>query len=111
MSTYIKLKNIFRIITTPTCWVRNYGYCEAYDRFLNGVLDNATLVWKAKSGYEVIIGEHTYWIANHPYASFTLGWDTTVMASRTTVFRAMDMYKDKLYTALNNQNKASTEEK
>lgn len=74
--------------------MRTYSYSAELDRQLNALMDEHTFV--PLSAYRAQLGPVTFWVANHPYASFRIvaGITDTVdlLPSRATVFRAHDKY-------------------
>lgn len=90
----MKLRELIRILTTPSCWLRNYPYSPELDRQLNELMDKHTFV--PLGAHRAQLGPIVLWTANHPYASFHIMFnDLTsmrLMPSRATVFRAHDKY-------------------
>jgi hypothetical protein len=71
-------------VLTPSCWHQNNPYSPALDRLLNDFLD-ARLPFEPISPYEVKLGGWTWWIANHPFASFGIDG---MRPRRATILRA-----------------------
>ena len=84
------LSHVIKIITTPSCWFRNYPTSKLLSNKINYLLDNNT---KMRIDYGVIhLGDLRLWGNNFPYAfgrtKITL--DVAVMPDRMTVFRLYD---------------------
>jgi len=77
--------SVFWVITHPSCWLQNYGYCKEWDDELNRLMREQRFVNITRCTAN--IGGHEVWVANHPYASFTLRRHD-VRPSRTTIYRA-----------------------
>ena len=86
----MKLSMLLRILTTPSCWIRNYAYSHAWDKELNALMDKYN--FEPSTVAVATLGPYTVWIENHPYASFHQYLPNTIklLPSRATVFRAMD---------------------
>lgn len=86
----MKLSMLFRILTTPLCWLRFGRTSLAWDKKLNELLDKHNFV--PISSCRAQLGPYTLWIANHPYKSFYLmePYEFDALPTRTTAFRAMD---------------------
>ena len=99
----LEIKTLFKIITTPSCWIRNYDTCKIWDARLNGLLDN--------EDFEMYSGGHTIyfpksgirvWVSNFPYCfgdfygkGRYINQEFHVLPTRTTVFRLHDMLLEK----------------
>lgn len=90
----MKLSMLFRILTTPSCWIRNYAYSHAWDIELNALLDKHQFIPVTPCVAE--LGPYKIWIENHPYASFQQYLPNAIkmLPSRATVFRAMDKLEE-----------------
>jgi hypothetical protein len=73
------------VLTTPSCWLQNHPFCPEWDVELNRLMRTERFVNADK--YTAEIGGHEVWVANHPYASFTLRRHE-VRPSRATILRA-----------------------
>lgn len=85
----MNVKMLLRILTTPTCWIRNHDYSAEWDRRLNCALDKGAIISDVGT-HTVKINGDQIWISNHPYASAVPYLGLQVMPSRATVFRLMD---------------------
>lgn len=57
-------------LLVPLYWIQNTSYDEAWDLECRRLLDQGTKI-KRGAGYTASFGNHTLWVTNHPYASFT----------------------------------------
>jgi hypothetical protein len=88
--------NFLRVIFTPSCWIQNNPYCAAWDAELKRLVETEKFVFLNR--HHAKIGKHTVWIANHPYASFSVdGCD--IRPSRSTILRAMDKLRAEQFAA------------
>ena len=94
IKVHMKLSMLFRILTTPSCWIRNYTYSHAWDIELNALLDEHQFI--PVSSCTAKLGPLTLWIDHHPYASFHVYEldKTWCLPSRATAFRAMDKLEE-----------------
>ena len=88
----MKLKTILRILTTPSCWIRNHKTDLIWDMKLNQLLDKYDFADIEE--HTARLGDQKVWIKNHPFASFSpynrpYG-PLHVLPKRETVFRAHD---------------------
>ena len=83
----MKIKDILRVIVTPTCWVRIDQYSKIWDAELNRLLDTCKIT--NIDEYSVMIGGKRIWIANHPYGSGSIV-GSGITCARTTAFRLWD---------------------
>lgn len=84
-----KCKMFFRILTTPSCWIRNYRTNKFWDKKINQCLDNPC--FSSLSEHAVMLNGMKIWIENHPYASVRdVCCKKLGMPSRATVFRFYD---------------------
>jgi hypothetical protein len=92
----VKMKNLIRVLLTPSCWFRNYPTCPYVDDLVNSLLDHNQI--QAVDRHSAVIGGRTIWISNFPYASGTIdeGSKCTGMPSRRTVFRLHDCISNKI---------------
>lgn len=82
-----------RIITTPSCWLRNAKTCNIWDCRLNQLMDMYEL--KLVDDHEVKLGSTSIWVSNWPYA-FGSNYSSNrivcePLPSRTTCFRLKDL--------------------
>lgn len=84
----MKFKDIVRIITTPRCWLQNDSYSPALDAMLNNFMSGCNFENIEK--HTASIAGVKYWIANHPYASFTLDCGIKGRPSRITILKAYE---------------------
>lgn len=77
--------SVLRVLTTPACWLQNNDYCPEWDEELNRLM--RTERFTDVTRYTARIGGHLVWVANHPYASFTMR-EHEVRPSRATILRA-----------------------
>lgn len=79
------MNELLSVLLTPMCWVQNYPYSVEWDLELNKRMAEDRFV--RRSDCTAMIGHHTVWIANHPYASFT-NQELSVRPSRMTILKA-----------------------
>lgn len=90
-----KLRNFFRVLFTPGCWIQNdHEFSQAWDVELNYLLD--TYTFANFDRFTAMLGRQEVWVANHPYASFRpipSGSDLPlyIRPSRSTILRAGDL--------------------
>lgn len=88
----MKLKTLIRILTTPSCWQRNYKTDLIWDMKLNQLLDQHEFTEIGE--YTARLGPIVVWIENYPYASFSpyspAAGTVSVLPTRETAFRAHD---------------------
>lgn len=65
-STYFKY--LMKVLITPRCWIRMFPSSEALDAKLLDLLKKHK--FKKIDDYEAKLGNLTFWIKNHPHASF-----------------------------------------
>jgi hypothetical protein len=83
------ITDYFTIIKSPSRWLCNQGYCEQWDKKLNKIMNDNKFI--PVDGYVAKLGEYVIWIANDPYASFTLynyNCHLNYRVSRLTILRA-----------------------
>jgi hypothetical protein len=81
----MEMKYIWKIIATPSCWLRNHPYSAEYDK----------LVLELLASEKVIHGKHTstlgnlvVWTENYPYAyGSPYCHGDNILPSRPTVFK------------------------
>lgn len=83
-----ELKWFLKVLFTPACWVQNYPYSKDWDEKLKRLLEERRFV--NVTYYTAEISGHVVWIANHPYASFSLYREPLVRPSRRTILKAME---------------------
>lgn len=86
MSWTTKLKYFIKVILTPTCWLQNESYSEAWDELLLKLMEEHKFIHINQ--YVAKIGNVTVWIENHPYASFTFFNIVKCRPSRRTILMA-----------------------
>lgn len=89
-----KIKAFFRILFTPSCWIRLKSTNKFLSARINEAIDNECPIL-AIDNYNVIIDGMIIWIENYPYSC---GWvqGQRGMPDRTTVFRLFDYIDYKL---------------
>ena len=86
------------VLLNPSYWIQHHPYSKSYDKKLNDYLlrydfENADTPYYAK------LGDLTIWIANHPYASYTIRYrNDFIRPSRRTIAKAhKKMVNNKIY--------------
>jgi len=94
----------FRILRTPSCWIRNsgYKYNEGWDKLVNTLIDYSEIV-NYHYDFWIDMSDGTkIWIANYPYC---FGYPHTEeyhtkkdkqLTSRKTAFKLYDMFMEYL---------------
>lgn len=70
-----KLKNILFTICHPSYWIMGYEYSELWDTMLRKRAEGHYFTPEEDDvyiSYTVKLGSLRLWVANHPFASFTL---------------------------------------
>lgn len=80
-----RLREFVMVLVRPSYWVMNYPYSEEWDTELRWLLDSG-YTFEDVNEHHARIGDYEVWIANHPYASFTVQGD--IRPSRVTIMRA-----------------------
>ncbi len=83
------MKYFFKILITPSCWIRNYAYNEYLDKFILEAIKNGK-VTKSDDPYYCVVSGVKLWTANYPYAYGSPVSDNvgnSRLPSRTTVFK------------------------
>lgn len=84
-SLFRRLADAWAVFTTPKCWLQLYDYSPEWDAELNRLMRSHKFT---KIGaYSASIGGREVWIANYPYASFTLN-QHEIRPARATILRA-----------------------
>lgn len=84
-------RDVLTVIFDPNYWLQNYSLCPLWDAELNRLLDSGQIFSPSGSGdYSVNLGDYDVWVANHPYASFTVG---NCRPRRLTIVRAARVLK------------------
>ncbi len=79
----MSLRDVLRVLITPSCWLQVGTYSEDWDRTLVGLLQ--TDRFRNIGDYDATIGAYSVWIANHPYGSMRFG---VFRPRRATILRA-----------------------
>jgi hypothetical protein len=81
---------LLRILTTPSCWMRNRRFDARVDVVLNKLLDEYAVT--KLTAHHMVIGGRVVWVANWPYCfgHFTDRSDAMGLPSRATCFRLRD---------------------
>lgn len=87
----MKIKTLFRILLTPSCWMRNRKTDKAISAFINNALDNGYAI-VIIDRFTVMLNGLELWVRNYPYA---FGDECTPnhysgLPDRETVFRLYD---------------------
>ena len=82
------MKNLLRVIATPSCWLQNYTYSSLWDRELRRMLDKGDKI-VIVDNYYVKIGGVEVWVENYPYA-YGRPNGIEIRPSRSTVLRLHD---------------------
>jgi len=91
-----ELKHILRVISTPSCWLRNYPTSESWDYALNRLLDKYSPSVSHMRCHTIMLGETEVWIANkfyaygHEYRWRQRHFGGFKLPSRKTAFRLND---------------------
>ena len=94
MNFTTKLKYFFRVLVTPMCWVQSYPYSARWDAVILKLLQRGNITFNSR--YEVLLGDTSVWIENHPYSSFlpyNIDYNDRFRPSRMTILYAMDAIK------------------
>ena len=87
----MKIKTLFRILLTPSCWIRNHKTNNALSTFINNALDNSCTI-VITDRFTVMLNEVELWARNYPYAfgdKYTPN-HYSGLPDRETVFRLYD---------------------
>lgn len=82
------MRDFLRVLLTPSCWPQFHSYSDAWDKRLRQLLETESFT--DIKMHTAKIGGHEVWIANHPYASFSLHQHPQVRPSRAVILRAGD---------------------
>jgi hypothetical protein len=83
------MKNLLRILSTPSCWIRNHSTDKTWDLILRQAM--AKHKFEPVTQYTAKLGDLIVWVRNHPYCSFhPEGME--VLPRRSTVFEAQAKY-------------------
>lgn len=78
-----------KIIFNPQYWSMNEPYSSEWDKKLRDLMKEHTFRDLGNTGCSAILGNEEIWIANHPYASFTNGFNKeSGRPSRLTIYKA-----------------------
>lgn len=85
----MKKRYIWRILTTPSCWLRNSKVSKAWDVRLNEMLDEPT--FSKVDRYTVTLNGVSIWVENRFYAACSIYPEgDEFLPRRSTVFRFFD---------------------
>jgi len=88
------MKNIIRILTTPSCWLRHESTNKYWDKKLNEMLDNPEFT--NFGSHTVKLNGIEIWVQNKYYSSagwYKKGVSAPYLPKRSTVFRFHDLYE------------------
>jgi hypothetical protein len=95
----MKIKDFFRVLFTPSCWIQFDTYSKDWDILLNELMQKHDFV--PMNEHTACINGIKVWISNHPYGSFeVLG----VRPSRITILKAHDKLIKDLFQGIINNN-------
>lgn len=103
------LKQWWRVLTTPSCWMQLNTYSAVWDRKLMEAMRHHKFrpafylddepayaeYAKKRDAYNVWLGNYRIWISNHPYGSFRLGV-YSARPRRITILEAYDKMQEDL---------------
>ena len=93
------MKYLFRILTTPSCWIRNYPTNKQLSDKINKLIECVdTKILVHDGGYKISLGNLDLWNANYPYGSYRL-YDNKGygMPDRCTTFRLCDKINEEIF--------------
>jgi hypothetical protein len=80
---------LFRILTTPICWIRVHSTNKALDAWMIQALKNPE--FSEITSYTIVLNNKKLWIENYPYCyGYLYGHQTYGLPSRSTVFALFD---------------------
>jgi hypothetical protein len=82
------MKDLLRVLFTPSCWMQNEPYSEQWDIKLNKLMECYSFTDVTK--HTAKLGNFNLWIENYPYASFVPYPFINVRPRRITVLKAHD---------------------
>lgn len=90
---FIRIKLIFN----PRYWSMNESYSPQWDKKLRDLMKEHTFRDLGNTGCSAVLGNEEIWVANHPYASFTNGFNKSEgRPSRLTIYKAYEkLIKDR----------------
>jgi hypothetical protein len=81
---------LFRILTTPSCWIRNHPTNKALDLWMIEALKNPE--FSEVNFYTIVLNNKQLWIENYPYCyGYLHGYESYGLPSRSTVFALFDV--------------------
>jgi hypothetical protein len=85
----------FRILKTPSCWIRNsgYKYNEDWDKLVNTLIDFGTITSIGNHAFDIRVNDTWIWIKNYPYCfahPCRDQYDNHMLTSRKTAFKLHD---------------------
>ena len=84
---FIRIKLIFN----PRYWGMNESYSPQWDKKLRYLMKEHTFRDLGNTGCSAVLGNEEIWVANHPYASFTNGFNKSEgRPSRLTIYKAYE---------------------
>ena len=101
------LKMLWRILTTPSCWLQLYPHDKRCDELIQYLLDNKDRVTTHFARFEDLNffynlvlridgNEYSFWIANKWYAYLSRGWGIEhgpIIPSRSLRFEFYDTFE------------------
>lgn len=94
------MKYLWKILTTPSCWIRLYPTNKLLDAKIVELLDNNARLFCHPRSEKIVLSYLQLWGANYPYAYGALYDSEYGMPSRATVFRLAEKhFEETLYNA------------
>lgn len=91
-----------KVITSPTCWFRNYRYNKHWDKIIRKDLENP--IFEKISNNTCVLNGTCLWISNFPYNSCNPhGKEWVGMPSRKTVFLFDEIFMKNTKNIKNNE--------
>jgi len=81
------MKYFLKILLTPNCWLRNYGYCKHLNKRILKELKNP--IFTEVREHSATINGLQLWVSNYPRAYGTT-YKGQLLPSRYTVFKLRD---------------------
>jgi hypothetical protein len=79
------MKNILWVLFHPNTWIRNYRTCKILDKWYIEKMENGEK-FKVRTECGANFGGKYIWIANYPYASFSIMGTSESLPKRKTVY-------------------------